>query len=125
MRAVLLVDALKQVCRIVLRRHFLVVDDVDTGLVESHGVGAGEDAIIFQLHGSRMVDTVTVDAHIVHHADINDAVLFLEIVHHGLSGSSHALQKGVLRGDVLRCPHRVHIEFVHLTSRMDVGLSVG
>ena len=121
----LLIDALKQVGRIVFGRHLLVVDDVDTGLVEGHGVGAGEDAIIFQLHGSRMVDTVAVDTHIVHHADIDDTILLLKIVYHGLSGSSHALQKGVLRGDVLRCPHRVHIEFVHLTSRMDVGLSVG
>ena len=48
--AMLLVDALQQIGGIVLGRHLLLVDDVDTGLVESHWVGGGEDAIVLQLH---------------------------------------------------------------------------
>ena len=41
--AMLLVDALQQIGRIVLSRHLLLVDDVDAGLVERYGVGRGEE----------------------------------------------------------------------------------
>ena len=43
--AMLLVDTLQQIGRIVLGRHLLLVDDVDASLVERYGIGRGEDAI--------------------------------------------------------------------------------
>ena len=74
--AMLLVDAAEQVGGVVGGGNLLVVDDVDAGLVEGDGVGAGKDAIVFKLHGGGMVDAVAVDAHVVHHADVDDALSF-------------------------------------------------
>ena len=58
--AMLLVDAFQQIGRIVLSRDLLLVDDVDAGLIERYGVGRGEDAIILQLHGLRMIHAIAV-----------------------------------------------------------------
>ena len=58
--AMLLVDALQQIGGIVLGRHLLLVDDVDTGLIERYGVGRGEDAIVLQLHGLGMIHAIAV-----------------------------------------------------------------
>ena len=83
--AVLLVDTLQQIGRIVLSRHLLLVDDVDAGLVERYGVGRGEDAIILQLHRLGMIHAVAVYGHVVHDADVDDALLLVEVVHDGWS----------------------------------------
>ena len=58
--AMLLIDALQQIGRVVLGRHLLLVDDVDAGLVECYGIGRGEDTIILQLHGLGMIHAVAV-----------------------------------------------------------------
>ena len=102
--AVLLVYAVEQVGGVVLGRHLLLVDDVNAGLVEGHGVGGGQDAVVFELHGGGMVHAVAINRHVVHHADVDDAFLLLEIVHHGLRGGGHALEEPVLVADVFRCP---------------------
>ncbi len=53
--AVLFVNTLQQVGGGVLGRYLLLIDDVDTCLVESYRVGGGEDAVVFELYGFRMV----------------------------------------------------------------------
>ena len=47
--AMLFVDALQQIGRVVLGRHLLLVDDVDAGLVERYRVSRGEDAVVLTL----------------------------------------------------------------------------
>ena len=107
--AVLFVDAGKQVGWIIGGGNLLVVDDVNAGLVEGDGVGAGEDAIVLKFHRSRMVNAVAVDAHVVHHADVYDALSLLEVVRYGLGRCRHALKEAVLVSDVLGCPKLGHI----------------
>ncbi len=122
--AVLFVDAAEQVGGVVGGGHLLVVDDVHAGLVEGDGVGAGEDAVVFKFHGGGMIDAVAVDAHIVHHIDVDDALPFLEIVRHGLGCRCHTLKEAVLVADVFGCPKFGHIEFLHLSRGVDVGFTV-
>ena len=122
--AMLLVDAAEQVGGVVGGGHLLVVDDVDTGLVEGDGVGAGEDAVVLKLHGGGMVDAVAVDAHVVHHADVDDALSLLEVVRHCLGCCRHALKEAVLVADVFRCPKLGHVEFLHLSRGVDICLAV-
>ena len=121
--AVLLVDAIEKVGGVICGSHLLVVDDVDAGLVEGHGVGAGQDAVVFELHGLGMVDAVAVDAHVVHHADVDDAFLTTEVVGHRLCGCCHALEEAVLVVDV-SSPEFHHVELLHAACRVDVGLAV-
>ena len=113
--AVLLVNAVQQVGGVVLGGHLLVVDDVHTGLVKGHGVGGSQDAIVLKFHRSWMVDAVAVDAHVVHHADVDDALLLVEVVRNSLSSGSHALKESVLVADEFGCPKLGHIEFLHFT----------
>ena len=120
----LLVNAVQQVGGVVGSRHLLVVDDVDAGLVQGHRISGGKDAVVFELHGGGMVHAVAVDAHVVHHVDVDDAILLLEIVHHGLRSGSHAFEEAVLVADVFLCPKFRHIEHFHLASGVDVGLAV-
>ena len=94
--AVLPVDTRKEIGGIIRSCHFLLVDDVNTSLVEGYRVGGGEDTVIFELDGGGMVDAVAVDAHIVHHTDEDDALLLLEIVDHALCGGCHTLEEAVL-----------------------------
>ena len=58
--AMLLVDALQQIGRIVLSRHLLLVDDVDAGLVELYRVSRGKDAIVLQFYGVGVIRAVAV-----------------------------------------------------------------
>ena len=113
--AMLLVDAVEQICGVVGGRHLLIVDDVDAGLVKGYGVGRSEDAVVFEFHGLGMVHAVAVYRHIVHHRDIDDALLFLEVVHHSLCCSRHRLEEAVLIADVLRRPELTHVELLHLS----------
>ena len=122
--AVLPIDAVQEVCGIVLSRHLLLIDDVDAGLIESHWVGRGEDAVVFELHRRRMIHAVAVYRHVVHHTDIDDALLLLEVVHDGLGSCSHTLEESVLIADELSCPKLAHIEFLHLACRVDICLAV-
>ena len=57
---VLLVDAVEEVGRVVLGRHLLLIDDVDAGLIESHGVSRGEDVVVFEFHRCWMIHAVAV-----------------------------------------------------------------
>ena len=118
------VNAPEQVGRIVLSRHLLLVDDVDTRLVKRHRVGRGQDTIVLQFHRCRMIHAVAVYRHVVHHTDIDDTLLFLEVVHHTLCCSSHTLQKSVLIADELTRPESAHVQLLHLACRVDVGLAV-
>ena len=122
--AMLLVDAAEQVGGVVGGGHLLVVDDVDAGLVEGDGVGAGEDAVVFKFHGGGMVDAVAVDTHVVHHTDIDDALSLLEVVRHGLGSCRHAFKEAVLVADELGRPKFGHVEFFHLARRVDISLAV-
>ena len=83
--AVLSVNAVEEVCGIVLCRDLLLIDDVDAGLIESHRVSRGEDAVVFEFHGCRMIHAVAVYGHVVHDADVDDALLLVEVVHDGWS----------------------------------------
>lgn len=123
--AVLLVDALGEGRGIVVGRCLHVVDDVDASLVEGHGVGGGQDAVVLQLDGGGMVHAVTVDAHVVHHADVNDALLAVEVVDHSLCGGGHALEEAILVADKLGRPELGDVELLHLAARVDVSLAVG
>ncbi len=115
MDAVLLVDAAEQVCGVVGSGHLLVVDDVNAGLVEGDGVGRGEDAIVLKFHWGRVIDAVAIDTHVIHHADVDDALSLLEVVRHCLGCCCHAFKEAVLVADVFGGPKLGHIEFLHLT----------
>ena len=120
----LLVNTLKQIGGVVLGSHLLLVDDVDASLVEGYGVCRGEDAIVLQLHRFGMIHTVTVYRHVVHHTDVDNALLLVEVVHHGLSCCCHTFEEAILITDELRCPQLAHIQLFHLASRVDVSLAV-
>ena len=122
--AMLLVYAIQQVGRVVRGGDLLVVDDVYARLVQRHRVGRSQDTVVFQLHGFRMVHTVAIYRHVVHHRDIDDALSGLEEVGYSCCCYSHALQEAILVSYELRRPEFGHVQFLHLASRVDVSLSV-
>ena len=71
-----------------------------------------------------MVDTVAVDTHVVHHADVDDTLLFLEVVRHSLSRCCHALEESVLVADELGCPELGDVEHFHLAGGVYIGFAV-
>ena len=121
---VLAVNAVQQVGGVIRGRYLLLVDDIHTGLVKGHRIGRGQDAVVFQFHRCGMIHAVAIDAHVVHHADEDDALLPVEVVHHSLRGSSHRLEESVLVADVFGSPEFSHVEFLHLACRVDIGLAV-
>ena len=104
MYAMLLVDAAKEVGRVVLGSDLLLVDNIDACLIECNGVGRGEDSVVFELDRFWVVNTVAVDRHVIHHADVDDALLLLEVVDDGLCSGCHAFEESVLITDVGWCP---------------------
>ena len=70
-----------------------------------------------------MVHTVAVNAHVVHHVDVDDTLFLVKIVCHSLCGSRHALKESLLVVDIL-CPKFQHIELFHSPCRVDVSLAV-
>ena len=81
-----------------------------TYLVEGHGVGGGQDAVVFEFHRLGMVHAVTVNRHVVHHRNVDDALFFLEVIHHCLCRGCHTFEKAVLVPDVFRCPKFAHTQ---------------
>ena len=118
--AVTALDALFHGGYVVVGRLFLTEYEVNAGLVEGHGVGAGENAHILECHRGGIAVTVAVDAHVVHHSDVDN--LTLEIVVHCSGSGGHALEKFVL---VLRLDVVPEVGVVlALSVGVDVGLAV-
>lgn len=118
--AMLLVDAAEEVGGVVVGGDFLLVDDIDAGLVECNGVGGGKDAVVLEFYRGGMIHAVAVDGHVVHHADVDDALVLLEIVDHSLGSCGHGLEESVLVPHV--APHKPEVGGV--AGRVDVGLAM-
>ena len=71
-----------------------------------------------------MVHTVAVDRHVVHHRDIDHAVLPFEVVVNGLGSGGHRLEEPILVANKLARPQFALVEFVHLACRVDVSLAI-
>ena len=117
---VLLLDARLKAGGVVALGILVLVDEVEAGLVEGHGVGGGQDAHILQLGSGGIAVAVAVDAHIVHHVDIDDFAF--EVVVHGGSGVGHTFEELVLVFRLDEVPQVCVV--LALAVGVDVGLAV-
>ena len=92
-----------------------LVDEVDTGLVESDGVGGGEEADVGHTGSGGVGGAVAVNGDIDHGGDVGGAAL--EIAVDAGGGIAHGGDEGELGGS--------HIVAVGLTGAVDVFLAVG
>ena len=91
----LTVDSLDQWLLIVAFRSFVTEDHVQASLVYGDWVCASHDAHVLEHRRCRMSVAVAVNAHIVHHVDVQDFAL--HVVVDTLCRGSHTLQEQVLR----------------------------
>ena len=74
---------------------------VEASLIEGYRISGSEYAHVLQQRRCRIAIAVAVNAHIVHHVDVQDVLSVSKILMDSLCSGGHGLEEGILRLSVL------------------------